>query len=659
MILRINALEVENFKGVKKASYEFGDETHFFGKNATGKTTIADAFFWLLFDRDSKGNTPGSDRFREKPIDENGQECHNLDTIVVAKCTLDGNPFVLKRVQRENWVTKRGSKDAVYQGNNSTYWINDVETKATEYKSRINGIANGELFSLVARLGAFNALDEKSRRTILIDMVGMDVDQELLAKEEYASIAEEARNRGVGIDELKKVMGDQRKKINQEMNLIPAKIDEVKRMLPNFTDQDVKDAERNIKETEADIQRCRTEIAAFEAGDEISRLARGELITAQGKLIAIKQGVIADYETQRKRLENDIQMARKRKEMEDKALTSAKMQQAKAQAEKDNIEEKLEKTRSEYRQKYQEVFVEGEKPDRCELCGQPITDELWASTVEDRRNRFETIKKQSLALISDDGKTLKISFEMAEGALAQANEALEKAQAESDEANNVLQTAEDALNRYPLGPNFDTEEIKTLESKISELKTRSNSSVESLMKGPRDEIERLQERQNRAKEILAKVAQKAELDARLEELTKEQAEFGAKKADIELVIFKIDQFVSERCAMLEQGINDKFSTVKWKLFNQQINGAIVDCCECMVPGEGVLMPYSGTNTAARINADIEIIDALSKYFDIVAPVFVDNAECVNYISKPKGQLITMSVSTDEVMRCEITNKEDK
>ena len=146
MQLVIEKMLIENFKGTRKIELDFGAEkTSIAGMNGTGKTTIPDAFSWVLFNKDSSGNAPGSDNFREKPLDAEGHEIHNLDTTVELVCKLDGQRLDLKRTQRENWVKKRGSTNPTFQGNVSTYWINDVETKLSDFKARIAEIAPEEI----------------------------------------------------------------------------------------------------------------------------------------------------------------------------------------------------------------------------------------------------------------------------------------------------------------------------------------------------------------------------------------------------------------------------------------------------------------------------------------------------------------------------------
>lgn len=652
MIMRIEQLIIENFKGCKQASFSFGDETDIKGKNATGKSTVADAFFWLLFNTDSHGNAPGSDKFREKPLDEDGAERHHLDTMVEARCTLDGQPFNLKRVQRENWPTRRGSKDAVYQGNSSTYWINDVETGAKDYAARINGIANGDLFALVAKLGAFNALDMKKKRTILLSMAGADVDDDLLAKEEYRSIAEEARTRGVSVDDLRKVLTDQKKRINQELTIIPAKIDEVNHMMPEYTEQEMNDAEYYVKETEADIEKCRQLIVDEQTGNGSAASAMNAYLDAEQELISVKRRINDDHAAARRRLEDDKRSANSKVTSAAQAQKAAANVAANAWVMQGDAQKALEDARNEYRAIFARAYTPPEKPSVCPTCGQPITDAHWAKSLEADRKAFEAKKKADQDAVSAKGKEYKGKYEEASKAAENAQKALEEADKALQEAQALLAQTSDLLSAFPLSPAYDDPQIPELEQRIAELKEKKDADPDVHIQALRKQIEDLTARNERAKATLSKRARKAECEQRIAELTEEQSKLGQKKADIENMIYAIERFVTERCRMLENSINDQFPTVRWKLFDQLINGSINDVCECLVPSDNALVSYSGTNTAAKVNADIEIIGVLSKHYDIIAPVFVDNAESVNYISKPEGQLITLSVTTDDELRVE-------
>jgi len=52
--MKILDLTLHNFKGIRFFNLNTnGQDTNIYGDNATGKTTLADAFMWLLFNKDS------------------------------------------------------------------------------------------------------------------------------------------------------------------------------------------------------------------------------------------------------------------------------------------------------------------------------------------------------------------------------------------------------------------------------------------------------------------------------------------------------------------------------------------------------------------------------------------------------------------------------
>lgn len=105
--------------------------------------------------------------------------------------------------------------------------------------------------------------------------------------------------------------------------------------------------------------------------------------------------------------------------------------------------------------------------------------------------------------------------------------------------------------------------------------------------------------------------------------------------------------MQDRCSALEASINARFPSVRWKLFDIQINGGIVDVCTCMIPCDSGLVAYESANTAAQVHADCEIIDMLSRHYDVSIPLFIDNAERCNSLPEMDSQTIELYVSTDE------------
>lgn len=650
MNLYLKRLELENFKGVQKAAYDFGDETRIDGQNASGKSTIVDAFCWLLFNKDSHGNAPGSDKFREKPLDANGQEIHYLETSVTACFDLDGQPFNLRRMQKENWVKKRGCADATYQGNVSTYWINEVETKSTDFSARIASIANGDVFLLITTLGAFTAMDWKKRRALLMSLSGIDVDAELLTRAEYAAIAKEAAAINASIDDLRKVFTDRKKRIAQELTLIPARIDEARRMRPDFTEREMNDAEFNLNDALTDLKKCDALIAKQSAGDGSAAALQSQILSVESELIAAKRRISDDFNANRERLRRDLNDAIRRSDAAQKAQIAASKLAVDAKVKVSDSGNALENLRAEYKTVYASSFMPPEVQDVCPTCGQAIPQERIASAMADAKSKFDADRANRLAEINRRGQELKQRDMALREACDAAEEALTQADADFAAAQHDLDTAKAEYAAHPAVPDFAADaRVQELQEQLYELRTEKTNSPDEKMKQLVDRRDELQVRIDNARAILAKRDTAKQVDARIAELEANQTELGQKRAEIEVLICDAEHFIADRCGLLEESINRQFPTIRWKLFDRQINGALVDCCECLIPSDGTFVPYGCANTAASVNADIEIIGVLSRHYEVTAPLFVDNAERVNYIVRPAGQLITLSVSNQPTL----------
>ena len=138
------------------------------------------------------------------------------------------------------------------------------------------------------------------------------------------------------------------------------------------------------------------------------------------------------------------------------------------------------------------------------------------------------------------------------------------------------------------------------------------------------------------------------LDERIIELQEEQKRVAQMVANQEKMIFLLEEFIRFKMDAISASINDKFDGICFKLFENQLNGGLKECCECTVDG----VPYSSLNNGHRIVAGLKIIKALQELYGVSAPIFVDNAESVNDFNFPKmdSQLILLSVSDDKKLR---------
>jgi hypothetical protein len=117
---------------------------------------------------------------------------------------------------------------------------------------------------------------------------------------------------------------------------------------------------------------------------------------------------------------------------------------------------------------------------------------------------------------------------------------------------------------------------------------------------------------------------------------------------VEKGIYLCELFIRAKVALITDSINRRFRAVRFRLFLEQINGGLKEDCEVMVPSVGgSLVPYFSANNAARINASLEIIDALGSDWGERMPVMVDNAESVTRLNPIGAQVIRLVVSADD------------
>ena len=643
MILR--AMDIENFKGICSLRIEFGESrTIIKGANGTGKSSIVDAFNWILFGKDAHGNAPGSDAFREKPLDDDGKEIHNLETSVELFCLLDGQRFDIKRAQAENWVKKRGNAEATFQGNVSTYWVNGVEVKAQDYK-RVAAIAGEDIFRLVGTLSAFNSLPWKERRVQLMKMAGTDVDGELLALDEYRPIADELAERNIGIDDLRKVLTDQRKHCNDELKILLVRIDEARKNLPTQNAQELRDAEYIIKESRESLALVEEQLAALRANAGATS-NRAQRLALEQELISLKRRLVDEKQSEKRKLTLQADAAG-----EDFRILSGMYADAKRVA--DATEKKLAEQNTfvaELRMKYREVKATSRiVEDTCPTCGQPLPMEKMQQAAE----KFEAEKRKELEDIQTKGKAAADAMRKLEVEFNLERKEAETLKGRLEAAESARAALSEAVRGFVDAPDYGSEpRIAGLESEIKALDADADTSVDEKERQYLERKRELQSIIDRKAAILAKRDAGADTEARIRSYQARQEEVAVQLAETEVLIVLLEKFVQARCGALEDSINAQFDGVKWKLFDQQINGAIVDCCMAMIPCETGLVAYESANTAARINADIAIVNALSRYYDISVPLFVDNAERVCVLEDTDSQLVTLAVSYDNGLKIE-------
>lgn len=654
MQLVIEKMLIQNFKGTKHQEITFGKNTAIFARNGLGKTTIADAFYWVLFNKDSAGNAPGSDNFREKPLDATGEEVHNLETNVVLSCRLDGAPFILRRMQKENWVKKRGSSNPTFQGNVSTYWINDVETGATDFRKRINAIADEDTFPMIATMSAFNAADWKKRRAILLGMSGADVDSALWQREEYAGLAAECKARNVPVEDIRKVLQDQLRGLRRDAEMIPVRIDEASRSIPDVSEDEIKNAEYMVAERGETVRRLEQMIAAEKAGISGSDDSLARIADVNRQMLAMQDASRAERTLEMDKISREIRMredAAARYLHEQSTIRESLERSKKAQADAERDRDRL---RAEYSAVYAEQYSD-EVSTVCPTCGQALPPDQVDAAREKARAVWLDAKKKRLERIKKDGLDAAERAKKEHTYQQNTAEQADRADADSLENGKILSSLRTELadvERKPLSYLADPH-FRELQKELDVLTAGKKESPDDRIRKLEMDRDLAQQAVDKFQAILNLRDQGIAAAKRVAALEAEHAQVGERIAEVEKLVILAEKFITDRCGLLEESINNLFPTIRWKLFNVQINGGITDTCVCMIPCRNAPVPYATANTASKLYADIEVINVLSRFYDTELPLFFDNRERVNFVPRTEGQIITLSVSDDEEMRVEI------
>ena len=689
----LKRLTLVNFKGLRNVAVEFGDGvTTISGRNGTGKTTIADSFAWLLWGKDSEGNSDS--KFGIKTNDAEGNFIPDLEHEVtglfdvVDTETGEASSVELRRVYVEEWKTPKGSTERTLSGHHTDYFFNGVPLKKAEYDAKVAAIIPEDLFKVITDPYYFLTLHWKAQREYLLTMAGKINDADVAAtREEFAALLH--RVTGKTMEEYKKEISVRRGRIEAQLDKIPTRKDEATRNTPVAPDYAALESEKaQIQEDLANIDAAATsEAEANRVAYEQAAKIQAEINTkrdAQAKALqdAKEAARAAAYETNRVADEaaRDLAQIQRDEESENKYYSREKSvitaSIATAKRRKEGYEAQVADLRKRWEAVNNEQFQEQQAPTAgpliCPVFGHQCADPGAA-------NRHQCDAVAALESFRKNQDTARAAF------IANQTARLDKMDAEGQELNRLI-AAQDA-------------EIKRLEAEAVALDTKHNAAVQdyatkkatynnTIAANPRvstdpqidpqtlptwvalqKEIDQLNARRAavtapttqdtaaerqlsratlraRLSEIDQKLGLRATIkaaEARIVELDKEAATLAQEKATLQTEEALIDDFVRCRMEEVERRVNGLFDGVEFRMYKTLVNGEKEPDCVAYIGG----VRYQDKNHAGQINAGLAVINALCAFHGVTAPIIVDNAESVNDFIPVKSQLVRLVVTTGE------------
>jgi DNA repair exonuclease SbcCD ATPase subunit len=648
--LKLEELNLHHFKGVRSFSLAAnGESIRVFGDNATGKTTLFDAFIWLLFDKDSANRKD----FSIKTI-EDGEALRGMDHEVEGKFQVNGQPLSLKKVYKEKWTKKRNSPKKEFSGHTTDYYIDGVPSKKKEYEEQVSQIVDEDIFKLLTSPTYFNEqLHWTKKREILLEVCGDISDEDVINSKKSLAKLENVLN-GKSIEKHKRMIAERRKEINNELERIPTRIDEVNRSKPDVSSLDEQEISDEILHVTSMISSKEEELMRVQNGVEITEKQK-QLSSFESDLMAIKNkhqelnyGMLNEQQKEVYQLQSELDSLLRKSTDEKNAINRLR-----------NAVEQKDSTLKSLREKWSRIDKETfeEHQTSCPTCGQDLPEEQ----IEDARNKFNLDKSNRLEDITAQGKSLTEDKEYDQKQIIFHQSTIEKIESDLQQAESKLDTSRIQLedqkaNVSKVENTGDYQEkmaeIKGVQESIQELRSSTKEQSESIKQaiaGFKDELHKLN--QDKAQFSALERANK-----RIEQLKQEESELALEFERLEEELYLAEEFIRTKVSLLEEKINSKFKFARFNLFKTNINGGLEEQCETTY----LDVPYSGgLNNAARINVGLDIISTLSEHYGFKAPIFVDNSEAVTKLIETDSQVISLVVSeADKQLRVETANLQE-
>lgn len=662
--IELVVLKLRDFKGIKSLDIQLdGGNAQIFGDNEVGKTTTFDGFLWLLFDKDSNNKKD----FAIKTLNGDGSERHNLEHTVEGTFLVDGVAVTLKKIYKEKWTKKRGQAVAEFTGHVVEHFVDEVPLSKKDYVAKVESIVDEEVFKLLTSPTYFNEqMKWQEKRKLLLEICGDISDEDVIASNAALAKLNDLLS-GKSMEDMKKIIASKKKHINDELEKIPVRIDEINKMMPDTT---------------VDIEKMRQQVAQIET--EMDELQQQKIRMKNGESVLTKQRQLQELEMK----QNELKRSYEADSLQEVQKLQVRLQEAQGnvqiiqsdinhkEAFKKSKESELQQLSNDIQQIESNLVqlrndwnhhngMQFEYEDKCECptCNQSLPADQVEAARDEALAQFNEKKASLLAEVNAKGKALSQQKAQKEERHNAANNDLLSINTELDSARTKLETAQKEVAKF-------TDKLQQAQSSVPDVTTTDTyQAIVAQKQALQAEIQQLNEHANEAitgidQEIISKrgiignlnseIAQHANIEAskeRIIELEDQQIKLAKEYEKLEQTTFLIEEFIRTKVEMLTDRINSKFKYARFKLFDVQINGGLNEVCETTYKG----VPYgTGLNNAAKINVGLDIINTLSAHFGIQAPIFVDNAEAVTKFIDVDTQLISLVVSEkDKQLRVEL------
>ncbi len=649
--IKLKSLSLVNFKGVRSFDVSFdSDVVTITGGNATGKTTLYDAYLWLLFGKDSAGRGDGNGGFNVKTLDKNGKPIYRLEHSVTGVFDVDGREIKLQRCLVEKWNKVNGTTDEVMK-DETQFFINDVRcgTKK-EYQAEISEIIPEDVFRLITNPYLFPRLSAEDQKEMLLQMVGNISDDEVAAlSPEFMALLDHIN--GTSLIKYAQEVAAKKKSCNDALTTIPSNIEMAQKLMPE--DEDWAALEKELADKKKSLADIDAQLSDVSAAANAANKRKVELTRLQGeKRLALgnrQNEIRVQANSDRNKAISDLEAMESELATMERNIATKTRELETVQGTISKLDKDIVGLREDFKAVALEVFVEPTKESLvCPTCGEPLKGDNLAKTLDRIRGNFEQDKAKRQKEIQARGIPMRKSLDQAKADETRLTGQISTLQ---DRVLELKGKIEYAKAHIPAALNVEEiigadPQCVALANEIEELNNQIYADVK-----PADTSE-LQEAKAMLSESIAELNRrlgKREVIARcrkeISELEEKRIANNQAIADLECWEDTYTRFLKAKDEMLYERINGLFKYVSFSFLKEQKNGGEKITCVCTVNGT----PYPDVNAAGKLNAGLDIINALCVAKGFSAPIFIDNRESVNEVIPTISQVINLRVSYDRTL----------
>lgn len=632
--MNLKKLMLENFMCYARRTFDFYDITKIVAENGVGKSTIATAYLWCLFncDYELKDNPVVRREVDEVPVDD-------MDVSVELVLDVDGKEITMKKVQKRTY-----SKDGSSYKDDNAYFVNDVRKNLKDFNAYLD--IDMSVFKMCSNINAFLNQKPTEMREYLFSLVGDVTDFDIASQKAELAELVPLLNKYT-VEELSAMNKATKAKITKDLPILNGQIKEKERDIQIKQDTDVSDLElyrNSLKEQIADCIAKQTDNdkllteydkasadildLKFKQGD-LSRKANEENIKAMGE--------IGDKITDKKLLVRQT------------VKTIADTESCIASSEKviESIKSYLQTERDKWKEENERKFDDSSFI--CPYCGSEYSEDKKEQLKAD----FAKHKADNLKAITDNGNMYKEKLDKEKATLESLKTELPQHRGNLEMLSAAIADLEKQLSELPKEIDVTaTEEYKALEQQIAEKEQAMHKAndISAIKAELKSQETALRQQLAECESQIAKSDTAAD-EQRLEELRAEQRTQEQNKTNAEKILDLLDELDKAKNETLSDSINSHFSLVKWKLFELNKSGGYKSVCVPTVNGKSILTTMS--NKGNRILGRVDICNSIQKISGMSVPIILDDSESLDSTNQKKvaemvdSQLIMLIVNDSE------------